>query len=1035
MNKKVKRLLKQAMLITVSFSIFLSVFLSGALIARAEIDWENMTREKFLELTYGIKDESATVDQIKNLNAALTSKAEEEGYVNVAGAVFKEADVQGKISEREIEYKKQYSGYYSQYNAAAGGSGGNTFLADQYAREHAEAAVNNLPGNVWYEEAEAGFTGKTIEVDGVRYKEIESGAPSVQFYTDATQNKKNQFKNAGITLNDNDITQIGKYRNYVKEKADFDEKWKIVEKGIKYNGVVPADELKDITNQSGYEVLKNAETIDVTGLIDGTGMKANFANGASLKITGNTVGYAPESFDEAIEALKLMGLEEENPFSLKKTAKNIMEAIGNIVAWALHPLAELIIDFVNFISTDFGFGIAKLASLFGVNNVNGSLTIGEFDQSQDLVLVDMLKLFTILGYSLALCLFAFNLFSAGFGHVMDVTETPLQAILRFLFSAACIFVLHRYIVYGIVYAMAYTQQYMMGVSIISGVSSASTELQKVTTDSGVITLGTIIYHFTKQLGNILQPNSWTTDNIMTLVLGFIICKEVIKFALEIAERYLWATILQFFAPLAFATVVTKRTSKIVGSYITMLFCQYLMLILSQLFMKTGAIIMIYGWIKTSNIDSISKSEALITFILVLAWFKIGQKADEFLQSMGLNVASTGGNLMSTVGAAALSIAGAAGMMYRGARFAKNAVAGGTTALGRLSGSAKLMAAGQTIKNPSSIGGNIRKSSDELMKQNRITASSITNSDGTAGGYASIMRNDYRRSGAMTNEQSKLLNSATKSRSKAIGTYMLSGAHNTKKGEVMIRGKDGKETAMPIGNVLGRNGEITQFKALNDKSANTSKLVAIGTRELDGKRVDTMSIVSSNGDGTYSIASSDIRASMKNINNGKYVGPEEVERFMENSATTENMLNNGKILGDERGYSEIAAIEKNGNVATLYGRDENGAMRQIGLIKETQSGCDIQNYETLDRVYENGSFGNIMEQIATNNNASRSSTQITRNGNGEYEVRMHDMDSGDFIVHTLVDNPTGRQAGKDEKYYHDSETGATFIEIIKQATAR
>jgi len=116
-------------------------------------------------------------------------------------------------------------------------------------------------------------------------------------------------------------------------------------------------------------------------------------------------------------------------------------------------------------------------------------------------------------------------------------------------------------------------------------------------------------------------------------------KSFLRLWIEIVERYFVLTMLLLFSPVAASTFISNSTSNILNSYIRMIFSQGFLLITNGAFMKIFVFILMHGgW-----------TAGITNYICAMAYMKFCMKVDSYMNSMGINVAQTGGGLMDSVG--------------------------------------------------------------------------------------------------------------------------------------------------------------------------------------------------------------------------------------------------------------------------------------------------------------------------------------------------------------------------------------------------
>lgn len=121
-----------------------------------------------------------------------------------------------------------------------------------------------------------------------------------------------------------------------------------------------------------------------------------------------------------------------------------------------------------------------------------------------------------------------------------------------------------------------------------------------------------------------------------LILG-LIGYNLLKLMIEVCERYLMVLILFYTCPLAFSTLATRSTSTIFQKWFGMFCGQCALMTLSAWFMN----LILSGF----TMPYFEGSGYALRLLLTLALCKIAQRADTYLQQLGIGVALTGGNLL------------------------------------------------------------------------------------------------------------------------------------------------------------------------------------------------------------------------------------------------------------------------------------------------------------------------------------------------------------------------------------------------------
>lgn len=135
--------------------------------------------------------------------------------------------------------------------------------------------------------------------------------------------------------------------------------------------------------------------------------------------------------------------------------------------------------------------------------------------------------------------------------------------------------------------------------------------------------------------------------VLYILVMVVILYNLLKLMLEVLQRYLMVGVLAYTSPLAFATITSKSTSQIFRSYV-------------NVFLGQCALMGITAWMLRLCISGFGFSEgesgAAFRILLTLAMCKIAQRADTYMQSLGVGTVTTTAGMLDDilVGAKALS---------------------------------------------------------------------------------------------------------------------------------------------------------------------------------------------------------------------------------------------------------------------------------------------------------------------------------------------------------------------------------------------
>lgn len=194
----------------------------------------------------------------------------------------------------------------------------------------------------------------------------------------------------------------------------------------------------------------------------------------------------------------------------------------------------------------------------------------------------------------------------------------------------------------------------------------------------------------------------------------------IQLIAEVIERYVIMCFLFYVAPLPFAAMASNTTQNITSSYFRMIFSQYLLMMFNLCFVYVFCYAYSY---QNGGKDFESPQDAIIFYLVLLAWLKLGRSLDEHMRSLGLSVAQTGRGLMAEAVVATTAALG-------GARLIKNMFGSGGPG-----GSAGKSTAASGSSDSDAAAANINAGKDTLNKLSPQLAQAIR-SDGLSGGVGS-----------------------------------------------------------------------------------------------------------------------------------------------------------------------------------------------------------------------------------------------------------------------------------------------------------
>ena len=164
--------------------------------------------------------------------------------------------------------------------------------------------------------------------------------------------------------------------------------------------------------------------------------------------------------------------------------------------------------------------------------------------------------------------------------------------------------------------------------------------------------------------------------LVVVFLMLLIAWNLIKLALECAERYIICIVTIMLSPLAFSTAVTEGTKQTAKNWFESFWAQSVLLILN---------IWVVGVAKTTlanDMSGKSVNEFVTWALLTYAYLKIAQRLDDMMQTAGLKVTRTGMDIGRDIACAVKTTVDAAGTAYRGGKLGKEVAKGGKFIAGK-----------------------------------------------------------------------------------------------------------------------------------------------------------------------------------------------------------------------------------------------------------------------------------------------------------------------------------------------------------------
>ncbi len=129
--------------------------------------------------------------------------------------------------------------------------------------------------------------------------------------------------------------------------------------------------------------------------------------------------------------------------------------------------------------------------------------------------------------------------------------------------------------------------------------------------------------------------------LIALILALVIAWMFFKLLLEVVERYVVLGVLYYTSPLAFALGASKSTSDVFKNWCRMVASQFVVIIMNIWFLR-GISAGIGAWIGSLMVGSFA--DIVAGYLMLLAFMRVAQHFDEYLSTLGLHSARTGGGI-------------------------------------------------------------------------------------------------------------------------------------------------------------------------------------------------------------------------------------------------------------------------------------------------------------------------------------------------------------------------------------------------------
>lgn len=277
--------------------------------------------------------------------------------------------------------------------------------------------------------------------------------------------------------------------------------------------------------------------------------------------------------------------------------------LETIVSWIASVCSELL----DFVVTAF-LGMMHL-DLGSISESFPALTVGY-------------RIFQSIGIGLIVLIAVVQLFKFFLGQLADVRDTPVHILLRSAIAAMLIW-------FGGFFVELAIDLAKIPYDIFVNYDATETNDGFVTVLRDNLGDMNLIDGMTVSLGEAAML-------VLSLILILLVGWNILKLMLEVCERYLMIGVLAYSSPLIYPTFSSQATSDIFKRWVGMFCGQCVLMTISAWMLK----IAISGFSL-----KVTDTNVLFRIMLTLAFCKIAQRADTYMQQLGIGVATTGGNLL------------------------------------------------------------------------------------------------------------------------------------------------------------------------------------------------------------------------------------------------------------------------------------------------------------------------------------------------------------------------------------------------------
>lgn len=237
---------------------------------------------------------------------------------------------------------------------------------------------------------------------------------------------------------------------------------------------------------------------------------------------------------------------------------------------------------------------------------------------------DLYKLFVYCAFAIIFLNLLYQIFKAFFGPLASA-ESPTRVI--FKSSVIALMVTFAQSIVALVFEISQIPFDAVSEDIPISIADVGEKITKniINTNHGYEADFNSLISFLD--GFLLGAGFWSS--VLCIVLFFMLIKQFMMLALELAERYLMLGILTIIAPLCIACGAVRGLEDVLKNWIS--------------WVINGCIVMIFTTLFLGVFICNFNAQANIPYLLMwIAWFKTGQKIDEHMNALGLKTAKTGG---------------------------------------------------------------------------------------------------------------------------------------------------------------------------------------------------------------------------------------------------------------------------------------------------------------------------------------------------------------------------------------------------------